>query len=375
MALQPEESLEAIYEWVGDWDQTWASIYLWWKYINKNEISILKVHDANLHDMTEETTMQQNKVIQVVIAIADLCQPEGQQRFHIDDVFEDYQEQVKERAHLEAERLAKAPAVHTQGQTARDKGQEHAPEDTKGHLSRGAACSTGEGSGSTSKGKGKQKATSKEDELADNVDDDEGNGEPGPSTKGPCTAGDNEPCKTCAQANLVCIREPEASCKWCRKAKCKCSCSRGIGRKIQPLQFMILHPHLISFSMGLLQHLDPVNTPCPTLPVNEPQIEFKPFSAIATSLLNELGGTEEPVWGNMPLGTEIPEVEIPCKRSTASFVKCLQVLKARAKDEEFKLEQVYQLLEMLARWVTYQIKTVWARWEELRRLKDNLWDL
>ncbi|KIN98241.1 hypothetical protein M404DRAFT_31602, partial [Pisolithus tinctorius Marx 270] len=91
-APQPEESLEAIYEWVVDWDQTWAGIYLWWKYIDKNEISILKVHDANLRDMTEESTMEQNEVIPAVIAIADLCQPEGQRRFHIDDVFEDYQE-------------------------------------------------------------------------------------------------------------------------------------------------------------------------------------------------------------------------------------------------------------------------------------------
>ncbi|KAI6003472.1 hypothetical protein F5J12DRAFT_783542 [Pisolithus orientalis] len=139
-APQPEESLEAIYKWVEDWDQTW-------------------------------------------------------------------------------------------GQAARGEGQDHAPEDTEGNPSRGAACSTGEGSGSASKGKGKQKATSKEDELADDVDNDEGDGEPGPPAKGPCAAGDDEPCETCAQANLACIREPEASCKWCRKAKCKCLHSRSVGRK------------------------------------------------------------------------------------------------------------------------------------------------
>ncbi|KIO06291.1 hypothetical protein M404DRAFT_24569 [Pisolithus tinctorius Marx 270] len=149
MAPQPKESLEAIYEWVGDWDQTWAGIYLWWKYIDENKISIPKVCDANLHDMTEESLMEQN---------------------------EDYQEQVKERAHLEAERLAKAPSVHTWGQTARDEGQDHVPEDTEGDTARGGTHSAGGGCGSAIKGKGKQQATSEEDELANNIDDNKGNG-------------------------------------------------------------------------------------------------------------------------------------------------------------------------------------------------------
>ncbi|KAI6015151.1 hypothetical protein F5J12DRAFT_890501 [Pisolithus orientalis] len=231
----PKESLEAIYKWVEDWDQTWAGIYLWWKYIDENKISILKVHDANLCDMTEEATIQQNDVIPVAIAIADLQQPEGQHRFNINDLFEDHQKWVEERMQLEAERLAKALSMCTQGQAARGEGQDCMPEDTKGYPSRGAACLTGGGSGSMSKGKGKQKATSEEDKLADDIDNDEGEGEgegkPGPSTKGPCTAGDNEPCETCAQVNLVCIGEPESSCKWCRKAKHKCSCSHGVGRK------------------------------------------------------------------------------------------------------------------------------------------------
>ncbi|KAI5997272.1 hypothetical protein F5J12DRAFT_895917 [Pisolithus orientalis] len=276
---QPKESLEAIYEWVEDWDQTWAGIYSWWKYIDENKISILKVCNANLHDLTKESAIWQNEAIPVAIAIVDLWQPEGQHRFNINNLFKDYQEQVEERAQMEAERSAKAPSMCTQGQAERGEGQDHAPEDTKGNLSRGAAHSTGEGSGSASKGKGKQKATSKEDKLADNIDDDEGDGDPGPSTKGPCTAGDNEPCKTCAQANLTCIREPEASCKWCRKAKHKCLHSQGVGRKV------------------------------------------------------------------------------------------------RAKDEEFELEQVYWLLEMLVRQVTHRIETAWARWEELQRLKDDLQDL
>ncbi|KAI5994941.1 hypothetical protein F5J12DRAFT_896642 [Pisolithus orientalis] len=181
--------------------------------------------------MVEESVIQQNKAIPVAIAIVDLWWPEGQHRFNINDLFEDYWEWVEERAWMEAKRLAKEPSMCTWGQAARGEGQDCAPEDAKGNPSRGAAHLTGEGSGSVSKGKGEQKATSKEDELADNIDNDEGNGEPGPSTKGPCTAGDNEPCKTCAQANLMCVGEPEVSCKQCRKAKCKCLHSQGIGRK------------------------------------------------------------------------------------------------------------------------------------------------
>ncbi|KAI6000319.1 hypothetical protein F5J12DRAFT_894769 [Pisolithus orientalis] len=208
-APQPEESLEAIYEWAEDWDQTWAGIYSWWKYVNENKISILKVHNANLCDMTEESAIQKNEAIPTAIAIADLQQPEGQCRFNINDLFEDYQEQVEERAWLEAKRLAKAPSMCTWGQAARGEGQDCTPEDTKGNPSRGVACSTGEGPGSASKKKGKQK----EDELADDIDNDKGNGKPGPSTKGPHAAGDNEPCETCAQEGktqvLVLLRHRE----------------------------------------------------------------------------------------------------------------------------------------------------------------------
>ncbi|KIN96349.1 hypothetical protein M404DRAFT_33412 [Pisolithus tinctorius Marx 270] len=425
-APQPEESLEVIYEWVGDWDQTWAGIYSWWKYVDKNEISIPKVCNANLRDMTEETTMQQNKVIPAVIAIADLHQPEGQRRFHIDDVFEDYQEWVEERARLEAERLAKALSVHTQGQTARDVGQDHVPKDTEGHLSRGAARSTGGGSGSASKGKGKQKAISEEDELADDINDDEGDGkgkgEPGPSAKGPHVAGDNEPCETCVQANRMCIGEPESSCKWCQKAKHKCSHSRGVGRKRKnsgtigeagpshkPVKsFMTLKPALAESATKLAKKLtlkipaqkwqpdltptrspspqptpsphDPLPTPClffhratPTprpsfkpspapvdepgasLPINKPQVMSEPFFVTATGLLEEPGDIEVSAQSNTPPATEILEVEYPCKQLTANIVERLQVLEARAKDEEFELEQVYWLLETRPR----NIRAIW----------------
>ncbi|KIO01227.1 hypothetical protein M404DRAFT_28965 [Pisolithus tinctorius Marx 270] len=422
MVPQPEESLEAIYEWAVDWDQTWAGIYSWWKYIDENEISIPK----------------QNEVIPVVIAIADLRWPEGQRRFLIDDVFKDYQEQVKERVCLEAERLAKAPSMCTWGQAARGEGQDHAPEDTEGNPSRGAACSTGEGSGSRSKGKGKQKATSEEDELADDVDNDKGDGEPSASTKGPCTAGDNEPCEMCAQADLVCVREPESSCKWCRKAKHKCLRSRGVGRKrknsstvgeagpshkqvksimtskvppakpatraakkltlkilarkqqpdptptCSPLPEPTPSPHDPSPTPRLFFHRA-TPTPGPStipVPVDEPpasplidelQVEIETFFVTATGLLEEPGDIEVLAQSDTPSATEIPEVEYPCEQSTAHIVEHLQVLEARA--EEFKLEQVHWLLGMLVRQVTHRIETAWARQEELRRLKDDLHDL
>ncbi|KIO04283.1 hypothetical protein M404DRAFT_26480 [Pisolithus tinctorius Marx 270] len=337
---QPKESLEVIYEWVEDWDQTWAGIYSWWKYINKNKVSIPKVRDANLHNMTEESAIRQNEVILVAIAIVDLRQPEGQCRFNVDDLFEDYQEWVEERTRLEAKRLAKALSMHTWGQAARGEGQECGPEDTKGHSSRGAAHLMGEGSGSMRKGKGKQKATSEEDELADNVDDDEGNGEPGPSTKGPHTAGDNEPYETCAQ--------------------------------IQPLQFAILCQHPISFCRatpmpGPSFKPSPVlvDDPQVSLPIDKLQGKIEPFFAMATSLLDQPGDIEVTAQSDTPSAAEIPEVEYPCERLTANIIEHLQVLKVRAKDKEFKLEQVYQLLEMLARQVTHWIETVWARWEEL----------
>ncbi|KAI6025597.1 hypothetical protein F5J12DRAFT_889477 [Pisolithus orientalis] len=400
-----------------------AGIYLWWKYIDENKISILKVHDANLCNMTKEFAIQQNEAIPGAIAI-------------------DYHEQVEERAQMEAERLAKAPSMHTWGQVARGEGQDHAPEDTKGNLSRGAAHSTGEGSGSVSKGKGKQKATSKEDELADDINDDKGDGKPGPPTKGPHAAGDNEPCKTCAQANLMCVGEPEASCKQCRKAKCKCSCSQGVGRKrknsstigeagpshkrvklfmtlklapsepmtkpVKKLTLKILArkwqpdltptcspspdpapslcdpsptPHLFFHRATPTPRPAPkpspvlVDDPHASLPIDELQVEIKPFIATATSLLDKPGDVEVMAQSDTPSAMEIPEVEYPHKQSTANIVEHLQVLEARAKDEEFKLEQVYQLLEMLARQVTHWIETAWARWEELQRLKDDLQNL
>ncbi|KIN97272.1 hypothetical protein M404DRAFT_32486 [Pisolithus tinctorius Marx 270] len=375
MAPQPKESLEVIYEWVGDWDQTWAGIYLWWKYVDKNEISILKVRDTNLCEMTEESAIWQN---------------------------EDYQERVEERARLEAERLAKAPSVRTQGQTARDVGQDHMPEDTEGHPSRGAAHLTGGGSGSTSKGKGKQKATSEEDELADDIDDDEGDGEgegePGPSAKRPHVAGDNEPCKTCVQANLTCVGEPESSCKQCQKAKRKCSRSRGVGRKnsgtvgeaglshkrvkpittakpdLTPPRSPSPQPTPSPHDPSPTPHLffrratptprpsfkpspAPVDEPGASLLVDEPQVESEPFLATATSLLEEPRDIEVSVWSDTPLATEIPEVKYPHEQLTANIVEHLRVLEARAEDEEFKLEQVYWLLEMLARQVTHWIET------------------
>ncbi|KAI5991072.1 hypothetical protein F5J12DRAFT_786405 [Pisolithus orientalis] len=206
---QPEESLEVIYEWVEDWDQTWAGIYSWWKYVNENKISILKVCNANLHNMTKESAIQQNEVIPVAIAIVDLWQPEGQHRFNIDNLFEDYRGWVEERVRLEAKRLAKAPSMHTWGQAARGEGQDCAPEDTKGYPSRGAACLTGGALVAQAREKGNRRpparrtswlttsmmmramAKAKESQVL--------------------VAGDNEPCKTCAQGARVVLHMVQES--------------------------------------------------------------------------------------------------------------------------------------------------------------------
>ncbi|KAI6025700.1 hypothetical protein F5J12DRAFT_889595 [Pisolithus orientalis] len=305
----PKESLEAIYEWVEDWDQTWAGIYSWWKYIDENKISIPKVCDANLHDMTKESAIWQNEVILEAIAIADLWWPEGQHRFIIDDLVEDYQEQVEERAWLEAKRFANALSMHTWGQAARGGGQ-----DCKScMIDRG-------GSGSTSKGKGKQKATSKEDKLANDIDDDEGDGK-----------GEG--------------KEPSPSPHDSSPSPCLFFCGAT------PMPGPLFKPSP-----------PPVNKPHLTPPINKPQVKFEPFSATATSLLNEPGDIESPAQGDTPAVAETLEVIDP-------------LLEARAEDEEFELEQFHQLLEMLARWVTLQIEAAQARWEELHRLKDKLQDL
>ncbi|KIN95178.1 hypothetical protein M404DRAFT_34365 [Pisolithus tinctorius Marx 270] len=311
MAPQPKESLEAIYEWVGDWDQTWAGIYSWWKYIDENKLSIPKVHDTNLRDMTEESAIWQNEVIPVAIAIADLQQPEGQRRFNIDDLFEDYQEW----------------------------------------------------------------ATSEEDKLADDVDDDEGNGEgePGPSAKGPRVAGENEPCETCAQVNLTCVREPESS--W-RKQKNSSTVGEagpshkqvkpimtmeappaepatGPAKKLtlkilaqkqqpdptptcSPLPQLTPSPHDPSPTPCLFFHRAtptprpsfkpspaPVDEPGVSLPINKLQVESKPFFVTVTGLLEEPGDVEVLAWSDTPLATEIPEVEYPCEWSTANIVERL----------------------------------------------------
>ncbi|KIN99494.1 hypothetical protein M404DRAFT_30365 [Pisolithus tinctorius Marx 270] len=307
----PKESFEVIYKWVEDWDQTW--------YINENKISIPKVRNANLCDMTKESVIQQNKVIPVAIAIVDLWQPEGQHRFNIDNLFEDYQEW----------------------------------------------------------------ATSKEDELVDDVDDDEGDGEgkPGPFVKGPCRAGENEPCKTRAQANLAPAKKLTLKIL-AEKQQPDPTPTRSPSPEPTPSPHdPSPAPHLFfrratptpgpSFKPSPV----PVNDPQMSLPIDEPQGEIKPFFATATSLLDEPGDVEVTAQSDIPSVSEILEVKYPHMQSTVNIVKHLRVLEARAKDEEFELEQVYQMLEMLARWVTHQIETVQARWEELQRLKDNLQDL
>ncbi|KIO06292.1 hypothetical protein M404DRAFT_24570 [Pisolithus tinctorius Marx 270] len=109
----------------------------------------------------------------------------------------------------------------------------------------------------------------------------------------------------------------------------------------------------------------PGNEPQVSLPIDEPQVKVEPFFATATSLLDEPGDIEVSGQSNTPSVTEIPEVKHPHEQSTVNIIEHLRVLEARAKDEEFKLQQVYQLLEMLARQVTHWIETAWARQEEL----------
>ncbi|KIO13855.1 hypothetical protein M404DRAFT_18118 [Pisolithus tinctorius Marx 270] len=101
----------------------------------------------------------------------------------------------------------------------------------------------------------------------------------------------------------------------------------------------------------------PADEPQASLPIDEPQVEIKPFFVTATGLLNEPGDVKVSAQSNSPSVAETLEVKSPHEQSTTNFIEHLQVLKARAKDEEFELEQVYQLLEMLARWVTHRIET------------------
>ncbi|KIO00915.1 hypothetical protein M404DRAFT_29120 [Pisolithus tinctorius Marx 270] len=183
MAPQPEERLETIYVWVEDWDKTWTSIHSWWKYVDDNGITILKVHDKCMCDYTEESAMCQNLLVLGAIAVADLWCPVEQRRVHIDNIFEDYQERVELRAQLEAERLTRESSMH---------------------MRRQAATATG-------KGKGKEKATDEVDELENN----EGDRLPNP-----------DPLKTGAPTPKVDLR-----CKECAKAKRKCSQLLRVGRK------------------------------------------------------------------------------------------------------------------------------------------------
>ncbi|KAI5986268.1 hypothetical protein F5J12DRAFT_898791 [Pisolithus orientalis] len=247
-------------------------------------------------ELSKQLAFKDDIMVTGAIAITDLQQPKGQRWFDVKDLFEDYQERVKERAQLEAKRLAQEPMAHTWGQ-----------------------AEGGVGPGNVSKGKGKEKATNKEDELADNVDDDENEGEE-------LTLSPHDPLPT--PCLFFCRATPKP---------------RPSFKASSPL----------------------VNKPQLSPPSKELQVKFKPFFATVTSLLNESGDVKVPVQSDTPLVAETPEVINPNEWSTANFIEHLQVLEARAKDEEFELEQVYWLLEMLVRQVTHWIESAWARWEEL----------
>ncbi|KIN94469.1 hypothetical protein M404DRAFT_35036 [Pisolithus tinctorius Marx 270] len=176
---QPEERLETIYAWVEDWDKTWASIHSWWKYVDDNRISMLKVRNECMCDYTKESAMCQSLLVPGAIAIADLRRPVEQRRIYIDDIFEDYQERVELRVQLEAERLAREPSMRTHRQAAMmiGEGQGCTPSDTEaGESSRGTGQPVREQTDSTGKGKGKEKATDEVNEL----ENDEGEHPPNP---------------------------------------------------------------------------------------------------------------------------------------------------------------------------------------------------
>ncbi|KIO06655.1 hypothetical protein M404DRAFT_24373 [Pisolithus tinctorius Marx 270] len=211
---QPEESLDMIYTWVEDWDKTWAGIRSWWKCIDDNGITILKVHDECMHEYTEESAMCQNLLVLGAIAITDLWCPVEQRWTHINDIFEDYQERVELRAQLEAERLTREPSMHThrQAATTTGEGQGCMPSTTEaGESSRGTGQPVRQQMDSTGKGKGKEKATDKVNKLEDN----EGECPPNPD---PSKTGTPAP-----KANL--------QCRECMKVKQKCSWLLRVGRK------------------------------------------------------------------------------------------------------------------------------------------------
>ncbi|KIN96986.1 hypothetical protein M404DRAFT_32710 [Pisolithus tinctorius Marx 270] len=198
-APQPEERLETIYVWVEDWDKTWASICSWWKYVDDNGISVLKVHDECMHNYTKESVMCQSLLVLGAIAIADFHHPVEQRQIHIDDIFEDYQERVELRVQLKAERLTREPSMLMCRQAAmvEGEGQGHAPSNTEaGESSSGTGQQVRQQTEGTGKGKGKEKATDEVDEL----ENDEGEHPPNP-----------DPSKTgapAAKADLQCREHP-----------------------------------------------------------------------------------------------------------------------------------------------------------------------
>ncbi|KAI5994594.1 hypothetical protein F5J12DRAFT_785778 [Pisolithus orientalis] len=192
MVPQPEESLDMIYMWVEDWDKTWAGIHSWWKYIDDNRITVLKVHDECMHNYTEESVMCQNILVLGAIAIADLWHPVEQRQIHIDDIFKDYQERIELRVQLKVERLTREPSM------CKGKGKE------KVHPTLQETLSV------TVNIQKILQATDKVDELENN----EGECPPNP-----------DPLKTGAlapKANLPCREQAKWKCSWLLRVGRKC---------------------------------------------------------------------------------------------------------------------------------------------------------
>ncbi|KIN99888.1 hypothetical protein M404DRAFT_29937 [Pisolithus tinctorius Marx 270] len=370
---QPEERLETIYAWVEDWDKTWASIHSWWKYVNDNGISMLKVRDECMRDYTEESAMCQSLLVLGAIAIADLRRPVEQRWIHIDDIFADYQERVELRAQLEAERLTREPSMHTRRQAAMTigEGQGCAPSDTE-----------------AGKGKGKEKATDEVDELEN--DEGEHLPNPDPSKTGAPAPDANLRCRECTKANAECEGLPGESCKQCRQAKWKCSQSLRVGRKCKntgsgETAAGLSHkqtnndwaetpdPCLQTTPQAKLQtDSQAPNTSSTPAPRPHPELTLPPMDNLGDLGDGGLFGRpmglldDPPMPVNSaqdkpedpPVAETLPVANMSKSTTHEALAERIQLLEGRVDDEEFELTQIHQMLGLLVMQVERQIGAV-----------------
>ncbi|KAI6006571.1 hypothetical protein F5J12DRAFT_782836 [Pisolithus orientalis] len=340
---QPEESLGTIYAWVEDWDKTWASIHSWWRYVNDNGISILKVHDKCMCNYTEESAMCQNLLVLGAIAIADLQCPVEQRWIHIDDIFEDYQERVELRVQLEAERLTREPSMHMHRQAAMviGEGQGCMPSDTgAGESSRETGGQVRQQMDSTGKGKGKEKATDEVDKL----ENDEGNCPPNP-----------DPLKLALQHLKPTFHvgsRPSGS-------------AAGHSEWVGSTRTLVVERQLLGHC---------TNRPTTPAPQPHPEPTPPPMDNLGDlgngGLFGRLTGLlDNPPTPNVSVQdlSKVPPVEETLLVTNLSKLTTHKAL-AEVDNKEFELTQIHQMLGLL-------IGTVQGRHEELKRLKDQLKDM